>query len=61
MLIDKLCPKCIGAKEIMVTKTEGRGFMYVKCNLCEGKGTVSKELEEDYILSLDEDSINELD
>lgn len=61
MITDTLCPKCVGAKEIMTTKKEGRGFIYSKCNLCDGKGYVNSELEEDYILSLDEESINDYD
>jgi len=48
------CPKCLGVKEIMTPK-KTRGFQYEKCDLCNGSGNVSKELEEDYILSLNED------
>lgn len=59
MITDTLCPQCIGAKEIMAPKSEGRGFVYKKCNLCDGNGYVNSELEEDYILSLDEESIDD--
>ena len=52
----KLCPKCVGAKIIMEPKPN-RGFHYISCKLCNGEGTVSKILEDDYILSLDEDNI----
>lgn len=48
-----LCPKCIGAKEVMVSKHK-RGFKYQDCDLCNGLGYVTKELEEDFILSLNE-------
>lgn len=54
----KLCSKCVGAKQIMIPKTNGkRGFEYVDCDLCETKGFISNELEEDYLLSINEDLI----
>lgn len=53
----EICPKCVGAKEIMVAK-EARGFEYKQCDLCKGEGYVTQELEEDYVLSLNEDIID---
>lgn len=50
------CPKCLGAKEIMTPK-KTRGFEYEKCTLCQGTGLVPQELEDDYILSLNEDRL----
>lgn len=52
----ELCPKCIGAKEVMEPKASGRGFEYKKCNLCNGKGYVDSELANDFELSLNEDN-----
>lgn len=51
-----MCPKCLGAKTLMTPKKK-RGFEYKKCTLCEGSGDVSFELEEDFILSLNEDNL----
>lgn len=45
------CPKCLGAKEIMVARTTGKGFTYITCNLCNGKGSVPEEIAEDFIFS----------
>lgn len=53
-----MCPKCLGSKQPMTSKKEGVGLEYKTCTLCEGSGEVSQELEEDFILSLNEDSIN---
>ena len=53
-----LCPKCVGAKTIMEPRTT-RGFDYNKCSLCEGTGIVTPELADDYIFSLNEESIND--
>lgn len=53
----EICPKCVGAKEIMVAK-EARGFEYKQCDLCNGNGYVTQELAEDYVLSLNEDIID---
>ena len=59
---NKLCPKCIGAKEVMIPKTNGKkGFEYHQCNLCKGKGFISEEVEEDYLLSINEDLIDDYD
>lgn len=44
------CPKCLGNKEIMVPKRK-KGFNYVVCNVCEGKGIVHSDIAEDYINS----------
>lgn len=44
----KTCPKCLGAKEIMVPKQK-RGFEYEVCDICEGTALVSTVFEEDYI------------
>jgi hypothetical protein len=53
----EICPKCIGAKEVMVPK-KPRGFEYASCSLCSGTGIVTPELSEDYVLSLNEDVLN---
>ena len=53
-----LCPKCLGSGQPMTAKKDV-GFEYKKCNICEGTGEVTPELEEDFILSLNEDNINE--
>jgi hypothetical protein len=59
---NKLCPKCVGATKVMIPKTNGsKGFEYVDCSLCNGTGIVSKETEEDYLLSLNEDLIDNYD
>ena len=52
--IEKLCPSCVGAKQIMVAK-QTKGFEYKTCTLCKGKGTVVSQLAEDYIFSITED------
>ncbi len=58
-MIDKvLCPKCIGAKIIMEPK-EIKGFHYIPCKLCEGSGLVTKDLEEDFKLSVNEDNFED--
>ena len=51
-----ICPKCIGAKEIMEPKPD-KGFEYKTCSLCNGIGTVNKELADDFELSLNEDNL----
>ena len=56
----KECPQCLGAKEIMVPK-ETRGFEYKTCSLCKGEGEVAEELAEDFLLSLNEEQIEEYD
>jgi DnaJ-class molecular chaperone len=54
----KLCPSCVGSTQVMIPKTNGsKGFEYIDCSLCNGTGVVSKELEEGFILSLNEDSL----
>ena len=59
---DKLCSKCVGATNVMVPKTNGKkGFEYQTCSLCNGTGVVSEEIEEDYLLSINEDLINDYD
>lgn len=50
-----ICPKCLGAQEIMEPKKTA-GFEYKPCSLCKGKGEVLPELEEDFILSINEDN-----
>ena len=50
-----VCPKCLGAQEIMEPK-EKKGFEYNKCTLCNGTGAVEQQLHDDYIFSLDEDN-----
>ncbi len=53
---NKLCSKCIGATNVMIPKTNGKkGFQYENCSLCNGTGVISEEIEEDYLLSLNED------
>jgi len=52
------CPKCLGSGEPMTSKKEGVGLEYKTCDLCEGEGNVSQIIEEDFILSLNEDAIN---
>lgn len=40
----------------MIPKTNGKkGFQYENCSLCNGTGVISEEIEEDYLLSLNED------
>ena len=59
---DKLCSKCVGATNVMVPKTNGKkGFEYQTCSLCNGTGTISEEMEEDYLLSINEDLIDDYD
>lgn len=55
------CPACLGAKTVMEGRKESKGFEYKKCNLCKGEGVVSKEIEEDYLLSLNEDLLENND
>jgi len=59
---NKLCPKCVGSTQVMIPKTNGqKGFEYQDCTLCNSTGAVSEEIKEDYLLSLNEDLINEDD
>jgi len=59
---NKLCPSCIGATQVMIPKTNGKkGFEYQDCTLCNGSGVVSEEIEEDYLLSINEDLIDDYD
>lgn len=44
------CPKCIGAKTIMVPKPT-RGFHYEVCSLCTGTGVVETEIANDYVFA----------
>ena len=53
-----VCPSCLGSKTPMTPKKD-TGFEYKACTLCEGTGEVSPELEEDFILSLNESSLEE--
>lgn len=55
------CPVCLGVGETMEGRKDSKGFEYKKCNLCKEKGVVDKEIEEDFILSLDEDQIDDYD
>lgn len=58
----KLCPSCIGSTKVMIPKTNGsKGFEYVNCSLCNGTGVVSEETEEDYLLSINENLIDDYD
>jgi len=59
---NKLCPKCLGSAKVMVPKTNGKkGFQYQNCTLCNGTGVVSEETVEDYLLSINEDLIDDYD
>ena len=59
---DKLCPSCVGSTKIMIPKTSGsKGFEYIDCTLCNGTSVISEELEEDYLLSINEDLIDDYD
>ncbi len=52
------CNQCLGTGRPMTSKKDEPGLEYKTCTLCEGEGVVKAELNEDYILSLNEDSIN---
>ena len=57
---NKLCPSCIGSTQVMIPKTNNKkGFEYQTCSLCNGSGVVSEETEEDYLLSINEDLIDD--
>lgn len=59
---NKLCCKCVGSTQVMIPKTNGKkGFQYETCSLCNGTGTISEEMEEDYLLSINEDLIDDYD
>ena len=59
---NKLCPSCIGSTQVMIPKTNNKkGFEYIDCTLCNGTGVVSEETVEDYLLSLNEDLIDDYD
>ena len=46
----------------MVPKRNGKkGFEYIECTLCNGTGVISEEMEEDYLLSINEDLIDDYD
>ena len=58
----KLCPSCVGSTQVMIPKTNNKkGFEYQTCTLCNGSGVVSEETEEDYLLSINEDLIDDYD
>lgn len=52
------CPNCLGEGIEMKSNENEKGFKYEKCCLCRGNKKVSREVEEDFILSLDENLIN---
>ena len=57
---NKLCPSCVGSTQVMIPKTNNKkGFEYQTCTLCNGTGVVSEEIEEDYLLSINEDLIDD--
>jgi hypothetical protein len=57
--MDSICPKCVGAKQIMEPNVKPKvGFTYNTCTLCNGVGFVNSELEEDFLLSLNEDNFD---
>lgn len=58
MAKDELCPKCFGSKQVMEPK-ESKGFEYKDCTLCNGEGTVSSDVSEDFIFSINEDNFEE--
>ena len=59
---NKLCPSCVGSTQVMIPKTNGKkGFEYQDCTLCNGTGVVSEEIEDDYLLSINEDLIDDYD
>ena len=59
---NKLCPSCIGSTQVMIPKTNNKkGFEYQTCSLCNGTGVVSEETVEDYLLSINEDLIDDYD
>ena len=59
---NKLCLSCVGSTQVMIPKTNNKkGFEYQTCTLCNGSGVVSEETEEDYLLSLNEDLIDDYD
>lgn len=53
------CPVCLGSKTVMEGRKNSKGFEYKECNLCKGEGIVNIDIAEDYILSLDEDQIDD--
>lgn len=56
--MNSICPKCVGAKQIMEANPKPQpGFTYNTCTLCKGEGIVNSELEEDFLLSLNEDNL----
>ena len=60
--MSKDCSKCLGTTEVMVPKLNGKkGFDYIECTLCNGTGIISEEMEEDYLLSINEDLIDDYD
>lgn len=54
---NELCPKCLGGQKVMESKQK-RGFEYKTCSLCNGEGTVSSILADDFIFSLNENNYN---
>lgn len=48
--MEEICPKCIGAEEIMVPKNT-KGFEYIICDVCGGSGMVPPDIAEDYVNS----------
>ena len=55
------CPKCLSTGEVMEGRKESKVFQYIKCSLCDGTGGISEEIEEDYLLSINEDLIDDYD
>jgi hypothetical protein len=54
----EICPNCLGTKKVMTPK-KTRGFTYEDCNYCPESGFVTKDQEEDFILSLNEEILIE--
>jgi hypothetical protein len=54
------CPQCLGTHEFMKGNENGKGFKYRECKMCDEDGQVEEEIAEDYLLSLNEDNINNL-
>lgn len=55
-----VCPKCMSTGEIISMSTSIKSILISnKCDLCNGKGKVYNEIKNDFILSINEDSIND--
>lgn len=41
------CPKCLGTKEELLTRSK-----FKKCTLCKGEGTIHADIAMDFVLSI---------